>query len=75
MAGGEGVAEDALEGLGSGVIGVEGQVDVRVKAEWAEVVHARTGLRGRGVEDGIEAAKALAHGLSVEVGAVSITTL
>jgi len=70
VTGGEGVAEDALEGLGSGVVGVEGKVDVRVKAQGTEVVHAEDVVGvAMGVEDGVEAAKTLAHGLSVEVGA------
>jgi len=70
VAGGEGVAENALQGLGSGLVGVQGQVDGRVKAQGAEVVHAQDVVGvAVGVEDGVEAAKALAHGLGVEVRA------
>jgi len=40
VARGEGVVEDALDGLGGLLVGVEGKVFVLVKAQGAEVVHA-----------------------------------
>ena len=62
--------ELALDGLGGLLVGVEGKVDGRVKAQGAEVVHAQDVVGvAVGVEDGVEAAEALAHRLGVEVWA------
>ena len=66
----EGVVENALDGSGCGVVGVEGKIAGRVEAEGAEVVHAEDVVSVPvGVEDGVDAADALADSLGVEVGA------
>ena len=69
-AGAEGVVEDALDGGGGGLVGVEREAVGVVEAERAEVVHAEDVVGvAVGVEDGVEAADVLADGLCVEVGA------
>jgi len=66
----EGVVEDALDGLGGGLVGVEGKVAGVVEAERTEVVHAEDMVGvAVGIEDGVEAADAFANRLRVEVGA------
>ena len=66
----EGVLEDALDGVGGGVVGVDGEVALVVKAEGAEVVEAHDVVGvAVGVEDGVDAADFFADGLGVKVGA------
>ena len=66
----EGVVEDALDGAGGGVVGVEGEAAGEMEAERAQVVHAEDVVGvAVGVEDGVDAAEVLADGLGVEVGA------
>ena len=68
--GAEGVFEDAFEGVGCGVVGVDGEIAFDVKAEGAEVVEAHDVVGvAVGVEDGVDAADVFADGLGVEVGA------
>ena len=65
----EGVFEDALDGVGGGVVGVERELAAVAEAEGAEVVHAEDVVGvAVGVEDGVEAADVFADGLGVEVG-------
>ena len=68
--GSKGISEDAFDGAGGGVVGVDGKVTFDVEAERAEVVesHDMVGV-GVGVEDSVDTADALADGLGVEVGA------
>jgi len=66
----EGVGEDALDGAGGGVVGVDGEVAFNAEAEGAEVVEAHDVVGvAVGVEDGVDAADVLADGLGVEVRA------
>ncbi len=68
--GAEGVVEDALDGGGGVVVGVDGEVAFGVEAEGAEVVEAHDVVGvAVGVEDGVDVADVLADGLGVEVGA------
>ena len=66
----EGVIEDALDGVGGGVVGVEGEAVGDVEAEGAEVVEAEDMVGvAVGVEDGVDVGDALADGLGVEIRA------
>lgn len=68
--GAKGVFEDALEGLRGGVVGVDREIAFDVKAERTEVVEAHDVVGVTvGVEDGVDAANALANSLGVEVRA------
>ena len=68
--GAEGVFEDAFEGGGGVVVGVDGEVAGEMEAEGAKIVEAHDVVCvAVGVEDGVDAADALANGLGVEVGA------
>ena len=66
----EGVLEDALDGGGGVVVGVDGEVGAVVEGEGAQVVEAHDVVGvAVGVEDGVDAADIFAEGLGVEVGA------
>ncbi len=66
----ERVIEDALQGEGGGLVGVDGKVAGDVEAEGTEIVEAQDVIGvAMGVEDGVDAADALADGLGVEVRA------
>jgi len=68
--GAECVFEDALEGCGGFVVGVDGKVAFGVKAEGAEVVEAHDVVGVTvGVEDGVDATDVFPDGLGVEVRA------
>jgi hypothetical protein len=64
----EGVLKDALNGVGGGVVGEEGEAGWIAEGEGAKVVHAEDVVgMAVGVEDGVDGAEVFADGLGVEV--------